>query len=549
MRAFTLAARSLVLLVVASGHSVAQSPPPAPSVTVGTDPLKVLQFHWLPVPGAIHYVLQYKPDASAAYQPYGNPILAPRTRASLTIPVHAFDWVDARFKVAACNSAGCQDSAEIPVQDLMLGSIGYFKASNPDAGDGFGAQLHLSQDGNTLVVSAFEASNATGVNGNQSDNSSTISGAVYVFRRIGAGWRQEAYLKPDLNHSYQYFGVTHGQSRPISVSANGSLIAVGAPAEEVGGVAVAGAVYLFARATDGTWSQSHKLHAPSVQFGDYFGMSVDLDYSGTRLKVLANGPYASPGRALGTTRVYVLSDSGWVLAPYSTWISEQEQFCTSQMSGNGATIAHICTGGLTSPQLKTSRRIGDYWMGVSGFQLPDVLSQFPAVSGNGIRAAVTVRHPETGDNRVVVLREQWQFNQWTVDEYLDPPPGAVTEMRTWGSSLAFNHNGTILAIGDYASVNGGAGVMDAPLPSPAPPPTNQYGGVYIYQRGESGWSLLKVVKSPSPAHDDLFGQGIALSGNGLTLAVGAIGEDSAARGIDGNQANNSKGFSGAVYLY
>ena len=60
----------------------------------------------------------------------------------------------------------------------------YIKASNPDGGDGFGASAALA--GNTLAVGATgESSNATGVNGNQADNSisSGGTGAVYV-RRI-----------------------------------------------------------------------------------------------------------------------------------------------------------------------------------------------------------------------------------------------------------------------------------------------------------------------------------------------------------------------------
>lgn len=55
----------------------------------------------------------------------------------------------------------------------------YMKASNADAGDCFGYRTAIS--GNTIAVGAqFEASNATGINGNQLDNTAA-SGAVYVF--------------------------------------------------------------------------------------------------------------------------------------------------------------------------------------------------------------------------------------------------------------------------------------------------------------------------------------------------------------------------------
>lgn len=57
----------------------------------------------------------------------------------------------------------------------------YVKASNTGANDKFGYSLSLS--GDTLAVGVpNEASNATGIDGNQADNSAPASGAVYVFQ-------------------------------------------------------------------------------------------------------------------------------------------------------------------------------------------------------------------------------------------------------------------------------------------------------------------------------------------------------------------------------
>lgn len=56
----------------------------------------------------------------------------------------------------------------------------YLKASNTEASDGFGGRVSIS--GDTIVVGAFgEDSNATGVGGDQLDNSASGSGAVFVF--------------------------------------------------------------------------------------------------------------------------------------------------------------------------------------------------------------------------------------------------------------------------------------------------------------------------------------------------------------------------------
>ena len=89
---------------------------------------------------------------------------------------------------------------------LRITQTGYLKASNPEASDHFGCggvlQGHtgrgvaLSADGMTLAVGApHEASAASGVNGNQRDNSVFDAGAVYVYTRSGSGWTQQAYLK------------------------------------------------------------------------------------------------------------------------------------------------------------------------------------------------------------------------------------------------------------------------------------------------------------------------------------------------------------------
>ena len=72
----------------------------------------------------------------------------------------------------------------------------YVKASNPGINDHFGSSVALSRDGNTMAVAAhWEASGATGVNGNQNDDSIPQAGAVYIFSRTGTSWTQQAYLK------------------------------------------------------------------------------------------------------------------------------------------------------------------------------------------------------------------------------------------------------------------------------------------------------------------------------------------------------------------
>src|SRR5207237_799860 len=57
------------------------------------------------------------------------------------------------------------------------------------------------------------------------------------------------------------------------------------------------------------------------------------------------------------------------------------------------------------------------------------------------------------------------------------------------------------------------------------------------------------LKASNTDSIDYFGNNVALSADGNTLAVGAYREASATMGINGNQMDNSKSGSGAVYIF
>ena len=70
----------------------------------------------------------------------------------------------------------------------------YLKASNAQANDYFGDAVAVSLDG-VAVGGWREYSNATGIGGNQADNSQFFAGAVYLYSRTGTAWSQQAYVK------------------------------------------------------------------------------------------------------------------------------------------------------------------------------------------------------------------------------------------------------------------------------------------------------------------------------------------------------------------
>jgi len=171
----------------------------------------------------------------------------------------------------------------------------YIKASNTEPDDSFSHSkdyfgFSVSIDNNTIAVGAYgEWSNATGINGDQSNNSSPQSGAVYVFTRSGTIWSQQAYIKASNTDSYDKFG------KDISLS--GETLAVGASEEKSAAKGVngnqsddsklaAGAAYVFTR-NGSTWSQQAYVKASNTDSFDYFGGSVSI--SGNTLVVGAHG--------------------------------------------------------------------------------------------------------------------------------------------------------------------------------------------------------------------------------------------------------------------
>src|SRR5262249_8523327 len=129
------------------------------------------------------------------------------------------------------------------------------------------------------------SSAATGVNGNQNDDSAFDSGAVYVFVRDGTNWTQQAYLKAS-NTEGASPGSSLGDEFGYSIAISGDTIVVGAASEDSSATGVngdqtnnkatdSGAAYVFVRS--GTnWSQQAYLKASNTGAGDVFGRVVSI---------------------------------------------------------------------------------------------------------------------------------------------------------------------------------------------------------------------------------------------------------------------------------
>ncbi len=115
----------------------------------------------------------------------------------------------------------------------------------------------------------------------------------------------------------------------------------------------------------------------------------------------------------------------------------------------------------------------------------------------------------------------------------------------FGHILALSADGDTLAVAAFQEDSAATGINGDQDSNTAP----TAGAVYVFARTNNAWSQQAYVKASNTEANDAFGIGVALSGDGDTLAVGAQGEDSAATGVGGDQASNAVTSSGATYLF
>ncbi len=122
------------------------------------------------------------------------------------------------------------------------------QASDASEGDHFGRAL--ATDGATLIVGATVHANTIG--------------AAYVFERAADGWTEVALLAPSDGAEGDAFG------RVAAMDGDFALVSTWGHAES------RGAVYVFHREADGTWSEYAKLMGSDVQPQEWFGMSLAI---------------------------------------------------------------------------------------------------------------------------------------------------------------------------------------------------------------------------------------------------------------------------------
>jgi hypothetical protein len=415
-----------------------------------------------------------------------------------------------------------------------LRQVAYLKASNPveDAHFGCGGTLTghagnasaISGDGTTLAIGApHEDSGARGINGNQNDHSKYSSGAVYVFTRKGEATTQQAYIKAASPGESANFGSS------VALSRDGNTLAVAAYYESSAATGIngnqddrsipeAGAVYIFVR-SGSTWSQQAYIKASNTgnaavgdayAEGDQFGYSMSLSDDGNTLAVGAIG-----------------EDSN------ATGVNGNEADNSANQAGAVYVFTRAGTAWSQQAYVKSTMTRGNVLFGYS-----------VAVSGNGDTLAVGEYDADRGQGALYVLARAG--STWSHQARLQATNGEIQD--SLGYSLAISDDGNTIA----------SGAADEDCLKPGINPagcehdqeSNQSSGAaYVFVRTGTTWAQQVFLKASNPGKEDWFGVRIAISGDGNTVAVGAQNEDSAAKGINGKQDDESAAEAGAVYLF
>ena len=394
----------------------------------------------------------------------------------------------------------------------------YVKASNTSDGDQFGYSVSISA--NTMVVgSVDEDSNAVGINGDQSNNSASNSGAAYVFVRDSDGqWSQQAYLKASNAESNDRFG--------SAVSLNGNTLAISSR-EDSGATGVngvqsdnsepgSGAVYIFVRNSANVWKQQAYLKASNTLRFNEFGKSVAV--SGNTVAI---GAYREDSTATG-----IDGDQQNILAPQSgaVYVFTRDIFNTWSQQ------AYI--------KASNTNRFDQFGHSVAldGDTLAVGANQEDS-NATGINGDQNNLNADSSGAVYVFTRDG---PIWTQQAYIKA--SNTNQNDEFGFSIALSNN--TLAVGARGESSNAIRVNGDQNDNSA----IDAGAVYIFVRdNQDVWSQVQYIKASNAESGDQFGSSVALTKD--LLAISAVQEDSNAIGINGDHLDNSAENSGATYIF
>jgi hypothetical protein len=363
-------------------------------------------------------------------------------------------------------------------------------ASNGGVTDVFGSSIAIS--GNMAIIGAWE---------DVFWGENHRSGKAYIYTQSSNGtWSETSRLLPPAENEKKRFGYSVDMEEDISV--------VGAPHESPNG-----AVYLFKKSANGTWSQFQKLTPPVGGSGDEFGTSVSIKGS----TVVVGSP-EDDDRGSNSGSVYLFQKEG-----NGTWSQKQKLTLSSASSdANFGVSLDLGDGILMVSDDKTyGRSVHVYSRSSDGnWSFVQTLS----ASGNGSQEfgntlSIDGKRVLIGGTGAAYVFEEQSNGTWSqVDKLLSPYP----------------HSGYDLSLfGRYVSLHGNVALIGSPESDEKG--TNAGAAHLFVQQEDGAWSLEQTFLAYDGERSDRFGTTVA------------VGQGFALLGATGDSDNGSR--SGSVYIF
>jgi trimeric autotransporter adhesin len=427
--------------------------------------------------------------------------------------------------LVACTAAADDDVEPTPPLEVTLEA--YVKGMPSVVNGRFGDRVALSADGTTLAAGA------------SGDGGGSVE--IYV-RGAGGGWTHQHHISPSSTRSFEF-------GSALALSNDGNTLAVGAKWDMVDCACPGpyGAVYVYSR-SGGVWGSERRVLPSRQGEGFFFGDAVALSADGATLAVGANGTGPSNQQTfMGAVHVFERSADSWNETTYLPGPHDGADFGLSvALSGDAATLAvgaRGYTGGAGwSGAVEVYVRDGSSWpmhtrLVGRDTAAGDFFGWDVALSGDGSVMAVSstqppapIPSPSPGGTGAVYMYNR-AGPTWNEQAKLVHANAQLND--SLGSSIALDDAGLLV----FATAPGDDAVaVDS-------------GAVYAFRSEDGVWTQQAHIKASNAQDADAAGMpGIAVSRDGARLAFGAVGEDSAATGVDGDQNNESLSAAGAVYV-
>ena len=383
----------------------------------------------------------------------------------------------------------------------------------------FGNSVALSADGTTTVIGGEGVSSSTG--------------AAYVFHVAGEGsWATSSAPTATLTNSGGASGSEFGIS--VALTADGTTTVIGAE----GVSSSTGAAYVFHVAGEGAWATSSAPTATLTNSAgasdDAFGSSVALSADGTTAVIGA----FSVNSGTGAAYAFHVSGASWTTTstPTATSTNSSDQFGTSVAISNDGTTAIIGAPNVNSGTGAVyvfhdsgegswaSSSTPTATLTYSGGSIGHFGSSI-ALSADGTTAVIGAPYQGSAGDAAYVYNVSSE-GSWATTSTPTAilTNSALTQPAEFGSSVALSADGTTALIGT-PDVSGDGGASG--------------GAAYVYHvSSEGSWATTSTptatLTNLGDAFDVAFGGSVALSADGTTAVIGAVGVNT---------------FAGAAYVF